>query len=621
MSFQKQLALLELKIERWPQFYLRLAIVLFVACFSPWLVTHFRHLWAREHYQFFPMMLLAVAVLCYGCWQNAAQHGLSLQSLKFSTPLFVLATLTFSGALWINSPWLAYLATLLILWAILRNVPFGCSSIVPLFVLLPLPFSLDGELVHGLQRVSSRGASALLDLASIRHLMSGNVLEVSDKNFFVEEACSGIGSVYLLLASAAVYASWRQLRLLVTIPLLVSSVFWAVACNTFRIFSVAWAHENLQLDLSSGSQHDLLGTSTYLMSLVLLIMTEQALLFFFEPVGAIGSSKASDTKTQTLAATMGRFWDDRTVMDPEVRMQTLMTSQISGFRMRRGRFLGLLLLFCCFGCLGNIGSFWPTILATVRNVWTNTVHSKPEPTPSMNSAPTSVLSPFLSLTPDVLERVSGLSVVSPSPEVAKGNDEAESPTPVHAQEKVVPESRASSGVGPNGITFSATGSDIHRKDWKLEFAETPVLLLIEGPYRVGDSGTSLGSQDDVSINADAWTISESASVPLADIANDLPVVLDQTLKNDSSQFRHELTAEFTQSASVMPMYEHDSLSAMQRQFADPAPTDIPSQEQWYWQLTLRFESDRPVPATVRPARLAVFESILKALLQHWRTAV
>jgi hypothetical protein len=110
-------------------------------------------------------------------------------------------------------------------------------------------------------------------------------------------------------------------------------------------------------------------------------------------------------------------------------------------------------------------------------------------------------------------------------------------------------------------------------------------------------------------------------VPLADIANDLPVVLDQTLKNDSSQFRHELTAEFTQSASVMPMYERDSLSAMQRQFADPAPTDIPSQEQWYWQLTLRFESDRPVPATVRPARLAVFESILKALLQHWRTAV
>ena len=620
MSFIKRVAILELKIERRPQFYLRLAIVLFVACFGPWLLTHFRHLWGREHYQFFPMMLLAVVGLCYGCWSNAAQHGLSMKSLKFSTPLFVLATLTLSGAFWINSPWLAYLTTLLILWLILRNVPFGCSSIVPLFVLLPLPFTMDGELVHGLQRVSSRGASALLDLASIRHLMSGNVLELPDKNFFVEEACSGIGSVFLLLASAAVYTSWRQLRLVVTIPLLISAVFWAVAGNTFRIFSVAWAHENLQVDLSSGSQHDLLGTATYLMSLVLLSMTEQALLFLFEPVGAIFSTKASNTKTQTLAATMSRFWDDLTSMDPEVRMDQLLARHVSGFRVTSGRFLALLILFFCLGCAGNIASFWPTIQAAVRNSRITLAATESNPTPVVSPAPSSVLSPFRSLTPNILARISGLSIVSPAAAVTPVTDQAAPANGIQSAETAPSDYPQRLEMKANGLVAGEKDSGIHRLEWALEFAETPVLLIINGPHRVDDARALTSRKISDHGEVDTWITTESASVPLADVANDLPVLLDQTLKNSSGQFRHELTAEFTQVASLMPMDEIGSLSAMQRQFSPGISGEDTNKGQWYWRFTLRFESDRPVPSTVRPARLAVFESILTALLEHWRTA-
>ncbi|APZ94881.1 exosortase [Fuerstiella marisgermanici] len=365
VSVFRPLLQLEAKVNRRTKLYTFVALILFVVCFGPWLQVYFGHLWRREHYQFFPMMLIAVAVISHDCWKVAADRGCSFEILKFSAPLFGLATVVFGGALWLGSPWLAYLATLLILWTIARNIPFGSSTIAPLFVLLPLPFSMDGELVHGLQRVSSRGASALLDMAAIRHLMSGNILEVSGKKFFVEEACSGIGSVYLLLASAAVYASWRQLRFVVAVPLLLSAIFWAVAGNTFRIFCVAWAHAYLQFDLSSGILHDILGAATYLMSLLLLMMTEQALLFVFEPINTPTIPNASETKRQRLAGNLGRIWDRLTTMDPGIRLRK---KQPSGLRMTRGRFVAVLILFFAVGCVGNVWRFWPSMLSTSQIV-------------------------------------------------------------------------------------------------------------------------------------------------------------------------------------------------------------------------------------------------------------
>lgn len=365
MSVLSQIARLESKAERWPRRFLIFAVVLFGGCFGPWLFIHFSHLWRREHYQFFPMLLLAVGGLSYGNWKNAQQRGQSFKTLKLSAPLLALAALTFSAALWLNSPWFAFLATITVLWVVFRNLPFGCSSIAPLFVLLPIPFSMDGDLVHGLQRISSSGASALLDMAAIRHLMSGNVLEVSDRNFFVEEACSGIGSVYLLVASAAIYAAWRQLRLVVSIPLLISSAFWAVAGNTFRIFCVAWAHEEMQLDLSSGVIHDGLGATTYLISLLLLVMTEQMLLFVFEPVPLQPKTEMALEVRRRFANTIGTFWNRRTVMNPEIRIARFFEYGLSGFRVTPGLFSVLLIILLSVGCAGNIWRFWPELTALI----------------------------------------------------------------------------------------------------------------------------------------------------------------------------------------------------------------------------------------------------------------
>lgn len=542
------------------------------------------------------MMLLAVAGLSYENWRSARRRGQSFETLKLSTPLFVQSSLTFSAALWLNSPWLAFLTTITILWAVLRNIPFGFSVITPLFVLLPLPFSMDGEAVHGLQRISSRGASALLDLASIQHLMSGNILEVSDKNFFVEEACSGIGSVYLLLASAAIYASWRQLRIVVTIPLLLSAIFWAVAGNTFRIFSVAFAHERLQLDLSSGTLHDMLGSATYLMSLLVLIMTEQALLFLFEPVDTDVTSKASDTKTRILAMAMGRFWDRRTLMDPEIRIKKFLTKGISGFRVTRGLFIVVLMLLFSLGCVGNIWRFLPELVASSRAAFPSNVSAEADSLSSIEAAPPSVVAPMRQLKPAILSQISGLAFVSKVPARGVFEDPANEPAAEPALDRI---------------------SAPQRLQWDLQFAETPVMLIIDGPYRPNDAASSAPLDRDPG-RPHSWAVTETTLAPIANIANDLPVVLEQILKKGPTEFRHELAAEFTQIGSPMPMYANGSMSLIKQQIADEIGSVNSIRQDWYWRVTLRFESDRPIVPSVRPARVTLFGDILRILLEHWR---
>jgi exosortase len=605
MSVLIQIYKLERSAGSFPRLFLTFVILLFVGCFGPWLVIHFGHLWRREHYQFFPMMLLAVAVLCYDCWKNAQQQGQSFESLKFSMPLFIMAVLTFAAALWLNSPWLAFFTSIAVLWAILRNLPFGRSSVAPLLVLLPLPFSMDGELVHGLQRVSSRGASALLDLVAIRHLMSGNVLEVADKNFFVEEACSGIGSVYLLLASAAIYGSWRQLRLVVTIPLLVSAVFWAVAGNTFRIFAVAFAHERMQIDLSSGTLHDTLGSATYLMSLLLLIMTEQMLLFLFEPVLLAPDLHDEMNETRQFANVVGGIWNGHTITDPEIRMREWVDAGVSGFRFTRELFIVALLILFSVGCAGNVWRFRSDLLAVSRVAFPSLVPAAFDSPSSIDAAPPSVIAPFLRLKPETISQISGLAFVTPGAGSADVAAEVEQGDSEPVQELPAAELPADDS------------SEQQRLHWDLLFAETPVLMVIDGPYRL-DAPTFSAERNNRRELEESWIVTETSSSVVAQISHDAPLVLEQILKNGPTKFRHELIGEFTQIGSPLPMHKSGSISEIEQQLSEKIQSEGSARAEWYWRVTLRFEADRPPESSVRPSRVAVFGDILKTLLAHWR---
>ena len=280
------------KLIRWAKVRDKTVWRLFLACcllcFGAFIAQHLQNLWERPHYQFFPCLLLVLAVFAgsrrdqIACLFASPDQKQTI--LRVSGVWLFVSLASLAAACLLQSPWLGFLSAFCLLMVFARNYSHLPQLALPLLILLPLPLGKDQEIVQLLQHVSSRGASSLLDIAGIQHVMAGNVLEVADRRFFVEEACSGIGSVFLLLASAAVYSVWVGQRLIVAIPFLLTSVGWAVAANMLRIFAVAASHVSNGPDLSDGLLHELLGTGTYVIAVILLLLTAQLLQFFLDPV-------------------------------------------------------------------------------------------------------------------------------------------------------------------------------------------------------------------------------------------------------------------------------------------------------------------------------------------------
>ena len=96
--------------------------------------------------------------------------------------------------------------------------------------------------------------------------MSGTVLQLQGRDFFVDEACSGIVSVMSVIAVGAIWVVWTNRTLLHAVLLLMLGVMWAVLMNVARITAIAIAHDRWQYDLSTGWQHDALTAKLILKS-------------------------------------------------------------------------------------------------------------------------------------------------------------------------------------------------------------------------------------------------------------------------------------------------------------------------------------------------------------------
>ncbi len=222
-----------------------------------------------------------------------------------SVLLFLGVFIALPAAYWLWSPWLGALAFVCNLGAFLFShfaipavakagleespidtIPVSRSlgSLWPIsWMLLPLPMNLDQELTNWLQIRSSRLSSYLLDYLDIPHLQMGNVLEIASGRLFVEEACSGVQSLFTLIFAAILLVSALR-RSPWTLPFY---VLFAMVCagimNVVRILSVAVALHHYGVDLSTGWQHDLLGYVCLGLAATLLLSADRLFRVFFYP--------------------------------------------------------------------------------------------------------------------------------------------------------------------------------------------------------------------------------------------------------------------------------------------------------------------------------------------------
>lgn len=253
----------------------------------PLLLAHARELWSKEHYQFFPLLPIGAGFLA---WRDL--HGLGPLRPGPRTGTYALlgaAWATLALGILLPSPWLGMVATLVLLLAVALAVGGRdlVRRVLPAWFLLglavPLPNELDSRLVTALQQATASGVSAALDALGTLHDLDGNVFEIAGRRVEVEEACSGVRSLFAVLACTIFWAAWNRLRPWQAAVLTALAPAWVLVGNAARVLVIAEFDGTWGLDFTKGVPHEVLGLCLFAAMLGLVWSTHHLLLFFSGP--------------------------------------------------------------------------------------------------------------------------------------------------------------------------------------------------------------------------------------------------------------------------------------------------------------------------------------------------
>lgn len=272
---------------------------LVLAAHAPLAFAHGWQIWRGGLHSHFPLVLLAFGGLLASRWNASASLTIRSPRRLAAVACGVLGFLVLAMATLLWSPWLGCVA----LWislagALLATAPCSVRAWLPVWCLLwlvtPAPFGLDRQLSAELQGYSARAASLMLDFFRVNHLRSGNILEIPGSKFEVEEACSGIHGLYVLVSFSAILAVWTQRSLLHGTALLIGAAAWASLANAIRVAGVVFAADRYQFDLATGWLHDLWGLTTFGGAILLLFSSDQFLWLVLAPPEEVFSDELAD---------------------------------------------------------------------------------------------------------------------------------------------------------------------------------------------------------------------------------------------------------------------------------------------------------------------------------------
>lgn len=252
-----------------PGVALAAAAVLLLPLWAPWQSA----LAVKPHHEFYPILAFGMIFLI--------RHRLSMLEDPTATPgKPVIAGLL--AAISLPCLFVGYVMPQALLMCIGTVVAFSMvlyslggwrlwRHVAPVFTLLalitPPPGQLDSLLTLKLQQLSVMIASRVLDMFKIFHVVNTNTLEVDGQRFLVEEACSGIQSLFSILAFALFYAIWNERGFLRAMLLLAGALAFDLSLNVLRICLGVIAKITGDINLLDGWPHEILGIVVFVMGL------------------------------------------------------------------------------------------------------------------------------------------------------------------------------------------------------------------------------------------------------------------------------------------------------------------------------------------------------------------
>lgn len=297
----------------------------------PMFFLFLRQMMSKTHYQTVWLALIATAVIIYLRWPR--EEKVPFRESFASNLLLIVGLVMGAGSVLFVNTWFCAASVMTLLTSYLLRVADNdtrkslWTAALPLFVFLPLPNGTDIRLITGLQRSSAWFTSRILDLLGLGHYLDGTAIRVPGREGYgVAEACSGVQSFFTLLfiaivlmvvyrrinnnnvggiilgilgIGAMVVAMFIQVNVVFYVGLALllwallglramaivfAAVFWAMFINVLRILLIPILDVNGIVDLTSGFGHVLLGWGALAIGVLLLLSTDQLMLFLFGPV-------------------------------------------------------------------------------------------------------------------------------------------------------------------------------------------------------------------------------------------------------------------------------------------------------------------------------------------------
>ena len=273
-----------------------IVLIFALLAFLPILVTHFVALWNYSQSQFFPILLVAITVIVAERGWRIRDLQIPIGRLQWPAVLCFFAGLAILllGVL-VGTPNVAMFASMVftagIVWQLSyaggadRDAKLGLWGPWALgWFMVQLPGFAERNITRSLQLFSSSVSSRFLDWIGINHLLTGNVLRLDSRSLFVDEACSGVISLFSILAFGAMFAVWQRYSAIRAVLLMIIGVGFTILLNVMRISIIAIADQWYQIDLAEGMPHTLLGVGLFGVTLAGFYCSDQVLGQFLSPI-------------------------------------------------------------------------------------------------------------------------------------------------------------------------------------------------------------------------------------------------------------------------------------------------------------------------------------------------
>lgn len=272
---------------------------------ATWAVAFFPAFWvhlsqqaATDHLSHFPLTIILSGVLFYTAWNSFPRP--KLVWTPYGIVLLATSLIFAAGACWLQSGWLGTASGLIALWALIElhggisaRSP-GRAGVLMLWALLQPPFGMDISLVIALQKLASKVASAWLDWQGIANMVTGVVIRTPTSDYLVDEACSGVNSLFASLTVGLFWILYSRYGVLRSLAFLSTIIFWVLLLNAFRVWAIVYFAQGSTLDLTKQPLHSFLGFCTFAGVILLSASTDWLFTFLLPPKRVRGYETAED---------------------------------------------------------------------------------------------------------------------------------------------------------------------------------------------------------------------------------------------------------------------------------------------------------------------------------------